>query len=38
MAANINASVTEVDTSHVAMLADPKSVAAVILEAVDHVQ
>lgn len=37
MAANIKAQVTEVPTSHVAMLADPKSVTDVIIAAADKV-
>ncbi len=38
MAANIKAQVTKVPTSHVAMLADPKSVTKVIVAAADNVQ
>lgn len=38
MAANIKAQVTKVPTSHVALLADPKSVTKVIIAAADKVQ
>ena len=38
MAATIKAKVTKVPTSHLAMLADPKAVTAVILAAADEVQ
>ncbi len=38
MAANIKAQVTEIPTSHVAMLADPKSVTKVIIAAADKVE
>ena len=38
MAATIKAKVTKVPTSHVAMLADPEAVTAVILAAADAVQ